>query len=354
MDFHLVPGRGNHHDPADRVAGAVALGAAAGSVGVAGFSGFVAAVLDGLEPGKHDRVSCHAGFHRRRADPAGVHPDPDQTPRAPPRQRHGDVRHDRDVRPVHRPDTGRLAHGKLGLGVHLLHQHSAGADHDRRADVRAGEEGSALGTAEKHRLHRHPHPRCRPRLSAGISRRRPPQGLARIEPDRDPGQHRPHQPDHLCDRADFQAQPADQPRHPAQSQLRPFEYFQPRHGRRAIRFDLSAAAVSGADPELQRPADRRSDHVDGRAAAVSDSTGAEADEVRVAEMAVHAGLRTVRAGEFFVGGAQPGLCRAAVQSDPDHPRPRPAADHGDHFPDRHGVHPAAGRGVGVEPVQYPA
>ena len=87
---------------------------------------------------------------------------------------------------------------------------------------------AALGTAEKHRLRRHPHPWRRPRLSAGISRRRPSQGLARIEPDRDPGQHRPDQPDHLCDRAVFQAQSADQPRHPRQSQFRSVEHFQRR------------------------------------------------------------------------------------------------------------------------------
>jgi DHA2 family multidrug resistance protein len=38
MDFHLLPGGGNHHDPADRLAGAAAVGAAPGGVGVAGLS----------------------------------------------------------------------------------------------------------------------------------------------------------------------------------------------------------------------------------------------------------------------------------------------------------------------------
>jgi hypothetical protein len=87
----------------------------------------LAAVLDGLEPGEHDRLPRLARLHRRRADPAGVHPDPDQTSRTPPRQGHGHVRHDRHLRPVDRPDPGRLADGKLGLGIHLLHQHPAGA-----------------------------------------------------------------------------------------------------------------------------------------------------------------------------------------------------------------------------------
>ena len=66
------------------------------------------------------------------------------------------------------------------------------------------------------------------------------------------------------------------------------------------------------------------------------------------------GLRPVRPGEFFFGRTEPGLCRAAVQPDPDRSRIGPAADHGHHFADRHGVHPAPGCGVGVEPVQHPA
>ena len=90
----------------------------------------------------------------------------------------------------------------------------------------------------------------------------------------EPGQHCAGEPDHLRDRAVFQTQSADQPGHPAQPQLRPVEHFQPGHGCRLVWLDLSAAAVSGADPGLQRPADRRSDHVDGRATAVSDSAGA--------------------------------------------------------------------------------
>ncbi|MNV76587.1 hypothetical protein D3C71_1699460 [compost metagenome] len=94
--------------------------------------------------------------------------------------------------------------------------------------------------------------------------------------------------------------------------------------------------------------------MDGRAAAVPDSVGAQADDVRLAEMAVHAGLRFVRPREFFFGCIESGFRRTAVQSDPDHPRTRSAADHGHYFVDRHGVHPAAGCGFGVEPVQHPA
>jgi DHA2 family multidrug resistance protein len=59
------------------------------------------------------------------------------------------------------------------------------------------------------------------------------------------------------------AAPADQPAHPRQPQLRPIEHRQPGHGCGAVRFDLPVAAVSGADPGLQRLADRRGDHVDG-------------------------------------------------------------------------------------------
>ncbi|MNV57781.1 hypothetical protein D3C71_1501290 [compost metagenome] len=109
MDFHLVSGGGNHHDPADRVAGSVAVGASAGGVGVPRIPVRVLAVFHGLEPGKHDRLPRLTGLYRRRADSAGVHPHADQTPRTPSRQGHGDVRHDRYFRAFHRPDSGRLA-----------------------------------------------------------------------------------------------------------------------------------------------------------------------------------------------------------------------------------------------------
>lgn len=124
--------------PPHRLAGAVALGTAPGGVGVGGVPDRLADVFHGLEPGKHDRVPRPAGVYRRRADPASVHPDPDQAARAPPRQRHGDVCHDRHLRAVHRPDHRRLAHGKLGLGIHLLHQRAARAADDRRAALRPG------------------------------------------------------------------------------------------------------------------------------------------------------------------------------------------------------------------------
>ena len=79
------------------------------------------------------------GFHRRRADSAGVHPGPGQVAGTPPSEGHGAVRHHRHLRALHRTDPGRLADGKLRLGIHLLYQRAAGPVDDRRAALRPGE-----------------------------------------------------------------------------------------------------------------------------------------------------------------------------------------------------------------------
>ncbi len=354
MDLHLLPGGGDHHDPDDRLAGAAALGTPPGGDDLGGLPGVLAALLVRLEPGKHDRVPRHAGFHRRRADSAGVHPGPGQVAGTPPSEGHGAVRHHRHLRALHRTDPGRLADGKLRLGIHLLYQRAAGPVDDRRAALRPGEKGAALGTAEEYRLRRHRHPRHRPGLPAGFPRGRSPQGLAGVATDRQPRQRRPVQPGPVRHPATVAAKPADRPGHPAQPQLRPREHFQHRSGHGPVRLDLRTAAVPGTNPGLQRHADRRGDHVDGHSPAVPDPAGPEVDEAGLAAPALRRRLRPVRPCQLLLRGAQPGLRRTAVQPDPATARPRPADDHGDHFADRHRLPAATGCRLGLEPVQHPA